>query len=78
MPDKLCQYLAENKQLKEQRMNDIAELQDLSFALIDGHEKCNYWELEAKKYCAALEEQKIKLQKLKCEMCKDIGRCEEC
>ena len=76
--NKLCQYLAENKQLKEQRMNDIAELQDLSFVLIDEHEKCNYWELEAKKYCSALGEQKIKLQKLKCEMCKDIGNCSEC
>lgn len=38
----------------------------------------DFWELEAKRYCSALGEQKIKLQKLKCEMCKDIGKCEKC
>jgi len=41
-------------------------------------EERDYWELEAKRYCSALGEQKIKLQKLKCEMCKDIGKCVEC
>ena len=41
-------------------------------------EECDFWEREAKRYCAALGEQKIKLQRLKCEMCKDIGNCSEC
>lgn len=70
----------ENKRLKEQRMNDITELQDLCFALIDEREKCNYWELEAKKYCAVLGEQKIKLKQLECEMCRleDTEECKQC
>ncbi len=40
----------------------------------------DYWELEAKRYCGVLGEQKIKLQKLKCEMCRleDTGKCREC
>lgn len=43
-------------------------------------EERDYWELEAKRYCAALGEQKIKLKQLECEMCKyeDTGKCEEC
>lgn len=43
-------------------------------------EERDYWELEAKRYCGVLGEQKIKLQKLKCEMCRleDTGKCREC
>jgi len=40
----------------------------------------DYWELEAKKHCSVLGEQKIKLKELECEMCKheDTEKCEEC
>lgn len=43
-------------------------------------EKCDYWELEAKKYCAVLGEQKIKIQQLECEMCRpeDTEECKQC
>jgi len=43
-------------------------------------EERDYWELEAKRYCAELGGQKIKLQQLECVMCKfkDTSQCKEC
>jgi len=43
-------------------------------------EKCDYWEREAKKYCAVLGGQKIKLKQLECEMCRleDTEECKQC
>jgi putative hemolysin len=40
----------------------------------------DFWEFEAKKYCAALGEQRIKLQQMECEMCKleDTDKCRQC
>lgn len=40
----------------------------------------DYWELEAKKYCAVLGGQKIKIQQLECEMCRleDTEECKQC
>ena len=63
----LAKLLEENCKLKQQRQLDITELQDLSFALIDMHDDKDFWEREAKKYCAEVGEIRILAEQELCD-----------
>ena len=76
MPEEIKELKSQSEVLTD-TVNMLSPLMMENSKLKD---KCDYWELEAKKYCTTLGEQKIKTQQLECEMCKheDTGKCEEC
>lgn len=57
------EFREEILKLRNQRQLDITELQDLSFALIDMHDKCDYWKHEAIKSKAQLGEIRILMKR---------------
>ena len=57
------EFREEILKLRNQRQLDITELQDLSFALIDMHDECDFWKHEAIKAKAQLGEIRILAEK---------------
>lgn len=57
------EFREEILKLRNQRQLDITELQDLSFALIDMHDECDFWKHEAIKSKAQLGEIRILAEK---------------
>ncbi len=77
--DELIRKLDEERDYWKNETQEMANIADKNInEKLKVQEERDFWEREAKRYCAALGEQKIKLQRLKCEMCKDIGKCVEC
>lgn len=72
-PDDIKTYIEAFK-----RLSHISVEKDLEITRLT--KLCDYWEREAKKHCAALGEQKIKLKELECEMCRlvDMEECKQC
>lgn len=66
--------------LKDENIILHNQLMETEKELLRIRDECDSWKSEAIKHCADAGEQKIKLQQVKCAMCKleDTSKCNEC